>query len=47
MFSDPNTSMMKARQFGQQLVAVLVTSFGIRLPAGRAGQHKRLKVLLD
>lgn len=47
VFSDPNTSMIKARRFGEQLVAALVTSFGIRLPAKRASQHTRLKVLLD
>ena len=47
VFSDPNTSMIKARQFGEQLVAALVTSFGIRLPPKRASQHMRLKVLLD
>lgn len=47
VFTDPNTSMIKARQFGEQLVAALVTSFGIRIPAGQGTQHKRLKVLLD
>jgi type I restriction enzyme R subunit len=47
VFTDPNTSMIKARQFGEQLVAALVTTFGIRIPAGKDTQHKRLKVLLD
>ncbi|MGH3774865.1 MAG: DEAD/DEAH box helicase family protein [Pseudonocardiaceae bacterium] len=47
VFADPNTSMIKARQFGEQLVAALVTTFGIRIPAGKDSQHKRLKVLLD
>ncbi|MGH3961800.1 MAG: DEAD/DEAH box helicase family protein [Pseudonocardiaceae bacterium] len=47
VFTDPNTSMIKARQFGEQLVAALVTTFGIRIPAGQGTQHKRLKVLLD
>ena len=39
--------MIKARQFGEQLVAALVTTFGIRIPADRDSQYKRLKVLLD
>ncbi len=47
VFTDPNTSMIKARQFGEQLVTALVTTFGIRIPAGKSSQHKRLKVLLD
>jgi type I restriction enzyme, R subunit len=47
VFTDPNTSMIKARQFGEQLVTVLVTTFGIRIPAGQGTQHRRLKVLLD
>jgi type I restriction enzyme, R subunit len=47
VFTDPNTSMIKARQFGEQLVTALVTTFGIRIPADKDTQHKRLKVLLD
>lgn len=47
VFTDPNTSMTKARQFGEQLVRALVATFGIRVPAGKDTQHKRLKVLLD
>jgi type I restriction enzyme R subunit len=47
VFTDPNTSMIKARQFGEQLVSALVTTFGIRIPAGKDSQYKRLKVLLD
>jgi type I restriction enzyme R subunit len=47
VFTDPNTSMIKARQFGEQLLSALVTTFGIRIPAGRTTQHSRLKVLLD
>ncbi|MBV8542950.1 MAG: DEAD/DEAH box helicase family protein [Pseudonocardiales bacterium] len=47
VFTDPNTSMIKARQFGEQLVTALVTTFGIRIPADEDTQYKRLKVLLD
>ncbi|MGA9693346.1 MAG: DUF4145 domain-containing protein, partial [Pseudonocardiaceae bacterium] len=47
IFTDPNTSMIKARQFGEQLVTALVATFSIRIPAGQSTQHKRLKVLLD
>ena len=47
VFTDPNMSMIKARQFGEQLVAALVTTFGIRIPADKDTQYKRLKVLLD
>ncbi|MGQ0716117.1 MAG: DUF4145 domain-containing protein [Pseudonocardiales bacterium] len=47
VFTDPNTSMIKVRQFTEQLVTALVTTFGIRIPAGKDTQHKRLKVLLD
>ncbi|MDQ2883110.1 MAG: DEAD/DEAH box helicase family protein [Actinomycetota bacterium] len=47
VFTDPNTSMIKARQFGEQLVSALITTFGIRVPAAQGTQHKRLKVLLD
>jgi type I restriction enzyme, R subunit len=47
VFTDPNTSMIKARQFGEQLVTALVATFGIRIPADKDTQHKRLKVLLD
>jgi type I restriction enzyme R subunit len=47
VFTDPNTSMVKARQFGEQLVTALVTTFGIRIPTDKDSQYKRLKVLLD
>ena len=47
VFTDPNTSMIKARQFGEQVVTALVTTFGIRIPRDKDTQHKRLKVLLD
>ncbi|MGH3772658.1 MAG: DEAD/DEAH box helicase family protein, partial [Pseudonocardiaceae bacterium] len=47
VFTDPNTSMIKARQFGEQLVTALVATFGIRIPADKDSQYKRLKVLLD
>jgi type I restriction enzyme R subunit len=47
VFTDPNISMIKARQFGEQLLSALITTFGIRIPAGKTTQHKRLKVLLD
>lgn len=32
---------------GEQLVTALVTTFGIRIPADKDSQYKRLKVLLD
>lgn len=41
VFTDPNTSMIKARQFGEQLMAALVTTFGIRIPADKDSQYKR------
>ena len=47
VYTDPNTSMIKARQFGEQLLRALVTVFGIRMPASKTTQHQRLKVLLD
>lgn len=47
VFTDPNTSMIKARQFGEQLVTALVATFGMRIPADKDTQHKRMKVLLD
>ena len=47
VFTDLNTSMVKARQFGEQLVDALVTTFAIRIPAGKDTQYQRLKVLLD
>lgn len=42
VFTDPNTSMIKARQFGEQLVTALVTTFGIQIPADKDTQYKRL-----
>ncbi len=47
VFTDANTSMIKARQFGEQLVTLLIATFGIQIPAAQRTQHKRLNVLLD
>jgi type I restriction enzyme, R subunit len=34
VFTDANTSMIKARQFDEQLVTVLIATFGIQGPQG-------------
>ncbi len=39
--------MIKARQFREQLVTVLIATFGIQVLAGQRTQYRRLKVLLD
>lgn len=45
VFTDPNTSMIKARQFGEALTEVLFTRFGI--PGMPSRQAQRLKMLGD
>jgi hypothetical protein len=45
VFSDPNTAMIKCRQFGEALVARAFIQFGI--PNMPSKQFQRLKVLAD
>ena len=45
VFADPNTAMIKCRQFGEALTQVAYTHFGI--PGIPDKQYQRLKMLLD
>ncbi|QIS17689.1 DEAD/DEAH box helicase family protein [Nocardia terpenica] len=45
VFTDPNTAMMKCRQFGETLTELMFATFGI--PGMPDKQFKRLNVLLD
>ncbi|WP_199431194.1 DEAD/DEAH box helicase family protein [Qaidamihabitans albus] len=45
VFDDPNTSMVKCRQFGEALTAQAFSQFGI--PGMPDKQHQRLKILSD
>ncbi|EHR48718.1 helicase, type I site-specific restriction-modification system restriction subunit [Saccharomonospora marina XMU15] len=45
VFEDPNTSMVKCRQFGEALTALAFAQFGI--PGMPDKQHQRLKTLAD
>ena len=47
VFTTPNTSMIKSRQFGEALVNALLAAFGITVPSAANTFHKRLKVLAD
>jgi type I restriction enzyme R subunit len=45
VFTDPNTAMMKCRQFGEALTESAFTTFGIQGIPNK--QYQRLKMLLD